>query len=79
MANNLDHESSDQAWKEAALDSSKADIEIFVIRKDGMGLLMEKDLPIPPEYIRAMLAALIGLPKLSIQKITVCIDGSKIT
>jgi hypothetical protein len=75
MANNLEHHSADALWREIGQEQCDCDIEIFVIRRDKVAVLMSRELPLPPEYVRVLLASLLDLPKIAIKKITVSVDG----
>lgn len=77
MANNLEHLIPDDEWRDLQNEECDAEIEIYVIRKDKVALLCERELPVRSAYVRSLVAALVDLPKLAITKITIHVDGSK--
>lgn len=68
----------DAEWASLALEGGDAEVEVYILRKDKMALLCERDMPIPTPYISGLLAALLGLPKLAITKVSVYVDGDKL-
>lgn len=77
MANNLEHLIPDDEWKDIQAEGGEATIEIYVLRKDKVAVLCERELPVKSAYVQALIAALVDLPKLALTKITIYVDGSK--
>lgn len=77
MANNHEHLIPDDEWQDIRNEACDAEIEIYVIRKDKVAVLCQRPLPVHSSYVRNLVAALLDLPKLSIKKITLNVDGSQ--
>ena len=77
MANNIGNPPDDAEWHAIADEGGEAEIEIYVLRKDKIAVLMQREIPHPSKYVTGLLAALLHLPKLSIVKVTIYCDGDK--
>lgn len=77
MANNHSDYLSDAEWKAIGDEACECTIEIYILRKDKVAVLCERELPVPTPYVSALVAALLHLPKAAVTKITLYCDGDK--
>lgn len=77
MANNHDRFLSDAEWQALGQEACECEVEIYVIRKDKVALLVQRDLPVPSPYVAGLLAALLDLPKAGVTKVSIYCDGDK--
>lgn len=77
MANNHGDYLSDAEWRAIGEEVGSAEIEVYIIRKDKVALLCEREIAHPSSYVSALVAALLHLPKASITSIKIFCDGDK--